>query len=61
MSSKIEVCACPGCEEERREGSIFCSPHLRADNRLWFIHRKNKPALSMAELAFMMQRDGEQQ
>ena len=59
MTSK--TCACPGCDEQREEGSIFCQPHQWSDNRLRFIHRRNKPALSMAELAFMMQRDGEQQ
>ena len=59
--SELKPCACPGCEEERHEGSIFCGPHRWSDNRIRFIHGKNKPALSMAELAFMMQRDGEQQ
>ena len=59
--SELKPCACPGCDEERYQGSIFCGPHRWSYNRLRFIHGKNKPALSMAELAFMMQRDGEQQ
>lgn len=52
-------CACPGCQEPRHKGSIFCGPHRWPDNRLRFIMKTPSP--SAEQLAFMIQRDGEQQ
>lgn len=52
---KPGVCACPGCEQPRAVGRLFCEPHRSVDGRF-----RGGP-LTNEQLAYMMQRDGEQQ
>lgn len=49
------VCACPKCEQPRAVGKLFCAPHQSVDSRF-----RGGP-LTNEQLAYMMQRDGEQQ
>lgn len=52
-------CACPGCENLRKGTTFFCERHQHSDSRLHFIAKTPSP--TNEQLAFMMQRDGEQQ
>lgn len=50
------VCACPKCEQPREVGKLFCAPHRSVESRF-----RNLEPLTNERLAYMMQRDGEQQ
>lgn len=50
------VCACPKCEQPREAGKLFCAPHRSVDGRFL----DSRP-MTNERLAYMMQRDGEQQ
>lgn len=50
------VCACPGCDQPRAVGKLFCAPHRSVDGRFLDSH-----PMTNERLAYMMQRDGEQQ
>lgn len=50
------LCACPGCDQRRAVGKLFCALHRSVDSR---VHRAF--STSNEQLAYMMQRDGEQQ
>lgn len=50
------VCACPKCEQPREAGRLFCAPHRSVDSRFLDLE-----PLTNERLAYMMQRDGEQQ
>lgn len=53
---KPGVCACPKCEQPRAVGKLFCAPHRSVDSRFLDLE-----PLTNERLAYMMQRDGEQQ
>lgn len=51
------VCACPKCEQPREAGRLFCAPHRSVDSRVY----ASLNPMTNEKLAYMMQRDGEQQ
>ena len=51
------VCACPKCEQPRAVGKLFCAAHRSVDSRVY----ASLNPLTNECLAYMMQRDGEQQ
>lgn len=51
------VCACPKCEQPREAGRLFCAPHRSVDSRVY----ASLNPMTNERLAYMMQRDGEQQ
>lgn len=51
------VCACPKCEQPREAGRLFCAPHRSVDSRVY----ASLNPITNERLAYMMQRDGEQQ
>jgi hypothetical protein len=57
--SEPKVCAASlggvHCQASRANGSLFCARHRHASNRMYL------PRITNESLAFMMQRDGEQQ
>lgn len=53
---KPGVCACPKCGQPREVGKLFCAPHRHPYSRL-----ADLEPLTDETLAYLMQRDGEQQ
>lgn len=61
MSDKSTICAAKSgdheCSSQRVRGTLFCSQHQRSDYR----RRMGSRPITNEQLAYMMQRDGEQQ
>jgi hypothetical protein len=59
LTSTVKTCAASiggtHCQVPRADGSLFCGQHRHADSR------QHRAQLTNEGLAFMMQRDGEQQ